>query len=97
MAPAASSCGGGERPAPRRFRGRPRRRGQGVVQQAGLPGARAGAGRRRGRGRPEALRRRPDGGEGAGAARADGGHGVVPRRHVPLRHRLPPRPLRLAG
>jgi hypothetical protein len=97
------------RPPPRRrrrFRGRPRRRGQvvgaaaGVVGEGRLPGAgggaRAGAGRRRGRGRPEALRGRPDGGEGAGAARADGGHGVVPRRHVPLRHRLPPRPLRLA-
>ena len=48
-----------------------------------------------------ARRRRPfvggraDGGEGAGAAGADGADGVVPRRHVPLRHRLPPRALRL--
>ena len=62
----------------------------------GGPGTGAGTGGA-GRGGAEAVRGGDDGGEGPGAAGADGADGVVPRRHVPLRHRVPPRTLRLAG
>jgi hypothetical protein len=91
---------GGERPAPWRLRGRPCRgrwrqvvgATPRVVGPGRLPGARRAGARRRA---AEAVRGRPHGGEGQGAARPDGGHGVVPRCHVPLRHRLPPRTLHL--
>jgi hypothetical protein len=69
----------------------------GVVRAAGLHRRAAGvrgrasaAGAGLGLGLGQAVRR-ADGGQGAAAARADDGDGELPRRHVPLRHRVPPR------
>uniref|UniRef100_A0A8R7TSQ5 Uncharacterized protein n=1 Tax=Triticum urartu TaxID=4572 RepID=A0A8R7TSQ5_TRIUA len=83
---------------PRRRRGRGRGRevvgaAPGVVGPGRLhrrpAGAGAGGGPRPGCG--EEAVRGADGGEGAAAAAADDGDGELPRRHVPLRHRVPPR------
>ncbi|KAF7091118.1 hypothetical protein CFC21_093768, partial [Triticum aestivum] len=65
-----------------------------LVREGRLHRARGAGGGRGGEAR-EVLRGRPDGGEGAAAAGPDVGDGELPRRHVPLRHRLPPRPLLL--
>ncbi|NP_001338618.1 uncharacterized protein LOC100383744 [Zea mays] len=97
----------GRAPRRRGRRGGPRFRGvgggrqvvgaaAGVVGEGRLPGGPGpGAGGGAGRGAAEAVRGGDDGGEGPGAAGADGADGVLPRRHVPLRHRVAPRTLLL--